>query len=88
MSLKKSSFKIKLILFVFIYLFAISRNGIDKGLSPSKRHREKLNSVMSELCELLPLPEDVKSGLDRLSILKLTVSFFNTQNLMISKFAT
>ncbi|XP_031567583.1 neuronal PAS domain-containing protein 2-like [Actinia tenebrosa] len=56
----------------------------DTGLSPSKRHREKLNNVMDELADLLPLSSDAKSGLDRLSILKLTVSFFQTQNLIQS----
>ncbi|XP_032221084.2 nuclear receptor coactivator 1 isoform X3 [Nematostella vectensis] len=56
-----------------------------KSLNPSRRHREKLNTVLDELSLLLPLDGTVKKKLDKLSVLKLTVSFFQTQNLVSGK---
>ena len=48
--------------------------------SASRRHREKINATLEELGGLLPLPEDARSKLDKLTVLKLSVSFFQTQN--------
>lgn len=48
--------------------------------SASRRHREKINATLEELGGLLPLPEEARSKLDKLTVLKLSVSFFQTQN--------
>lgn len=52
--------------------------------SASRRHREKINATLEELGGLLPLSEESKSKLDKLTVLKLSVSFFQTQNYLQS----
>lgn len=52
--------------------------------SASRRHREKINATLEELGGLLPLPEEARSKLDKLTVLKLSVSFFQTQNYLHS----
>lgn len=52
--------------------------------SASRRHREKINATLEELGDLLPLPEEARSKLDKLTVLKLSVSFFQTQNYLQS----
>ena len=65
-----------------VFLLSSSKSQLQ---SASRRHREKLNSALEELGRLLPLPNDVKSRLDKLSVLKLAVSFFQTKSFVSSK---